>query len=60
MDGHHIFTSSSSLVLEGVDIEVGRAVEGGEEVADAGGVIDPARPGDVGLLKINIVLRKKI
>ena len=47
-------------MLEGVDIEVGRAVEGGEEVADAGGVIDPARPGDVGLLKINIVLRTKI
>ena len=46
-------------MFEGVDIEVGRAVEGGEEVADAGGVINPARPGDVGFLKVNIGLRTK-
>ena len=55
-----LLTPPPPLVLEGVDVEVDGAVEGGEKVADAGGVIDPARPGDVGFLKINIGLRTKI
>ena len=48
-----LLTPPPPLVLEGVDVEVDGAVEGGEEVADAGGVINPARPGDVGFLKVN-------
>ena len=37
-------------MFEGVDIEVGRAVEGGEEVADAGDVVQPSRPRYLGTL----------
>ena len=54
LDCHHFFTPSSSLVFEGVDIEVDRAVEGGQEVADAGDVVEPARPRYVGNLKYYI------
>ena len=48
-----LLTPPPPLVLEGVDVEVDGAAEGGEEVADAGGVINPARPGDVEFLKVN-------
>ena len=45
-----LLTPPPPLVLEGVDVEVDGAVEGGEEVADAGDVVQPSRPRYLGTL----------
>ena len=43
----NLFSSFLISVFDEADVEVGRAVEGCEEVADAGHVGDPVRPGVV-------------
>ena len=40
-------------VLDGVDVEVDRAVEGGQQVAEAGHVGQPGWPGQLSLNVIN-------